>query len=141
MEFAMKKNIFTLFAAATVLLISACSNTADTADSSGTDYPFETIYGSWQRNGTVGAMGITYMTADEDYMTWTMSGTTYTFTYAYEKTKSSVYTVTWYLYDEDTGTSDSAAYMSFILAFEGNDDIYMAYTTSTSGGMTMERVS
>lgn len=130
----MKKNIFLLFSLMIILLaVSGCDIFGD-----GTkklkDYSFETIYGNWHRIGDLGGMGMTYLKANEDTMEWTVSITesSYTYTYDYEKIGTAAYSITWYSPESE---------MELTLEFEDADTIYLVITSGMAdmGGIHMSR--
>lgn len=120
-------------------VVVSCDSSVESLDDS-VEYPFEAIYGSWKRTGTIGAMGVTYLTADENIMEWRVLSSELLFTYTVRKIQKNVYEVTWYSYDEDTGQSSSDVAMVVTISFEEEDLIYMITNAAGMGGLTMERL-
>ena len=150
----MKRKLIAAAAVCAVLILCSCEEPR--ATNAVPDYPFETLHGSWIRNGNIGAMGVTklksYTKNGKQLMEWTVQDVTTTLecdapdpaqkgtTSPIQNPRPGLYIFGWYEYDATTDTSAPQKFMSIKVAIEERDDIYMATDANGMGGLTMTRV-
>lgn len=142
----MKNRLLTAAAVCAVLILCACEEPR--ATNTVPAYPFDTLHGNWIRSGNIGAMGVTklksYTKNGKKIMEWTVGEQPIRLVCKnFEETKRpSLYTFSWYEYDEAHDTEGSTAVMRIQIAIESPDMIYMKTNSEAmAGGLIMTRVN